>query len=261
MSTMPLERTSKRRNAQPLPVQLLDLFLIELSNWRWGWGVMLLQGTITPLFFLITLGVFARDSGAETLVYVMTGNVVVGLLFGAMHTVHSHITFLRFGGALDFFATLPIEKYALVLAMAVAFLLLSLPSLVITMLLGPLLLGITLTPSPIILIVIPVCAASLAGVGALFGLVGRTRAESLNLGFLVSVVMMALGPVVIPPDRLPKVILMLGHLIPSTYAASAFRQALVGPVTHQLAADLAVLGAITVASLWMVGRKMNWHEG
>ena len=39
----------------------------------------MLQGTITPLFSLLALGVFARDSGGEALTYVVTGNIVVKL--------------------------------------------------------------------------------------------------------------------------------------------------------------------------------------
>ena len=72
---------------------------------------MLLRGTLTPLLSLIALGVFARDVGRDAVLYVATGNIVVGLLFGAMDAVHSHITFLRFDGAMDYFATLPISKH------------------------------------------------------------------------------------------------------------------------------------------------------
>jgi ABC-2 type transport system permease protein len=250
---------SERLRKQPFLTQLLDLFLIELSNWRWGWLLMLLQGTVTPLFSLLGLGVFARDSGGEALAYVMSGNVVVGLLFGTMHAVQSHVTWMRFEGAMDYFATLPINRYVLILAMTLAFLLLSLPSLLITMLLGPFLLGVSLDPSPLILIVTPLCAASLAGVGALLGLVGRTRAESGNLGFLLTLVMTALGPVIVPPDRLPQAMLVLGHLVPTTYAASALRQTLVGPLTEQIIVDLVVLGGITVAFLGLVGRNISWR--
>ncbi len=65
---------------QPACTQLLTLFLVELSNWRWSWTTMLLRGTVTPLLSLIALGVFARDSGKEAVLYVVTGNIVVGLL-------------------------------------------------------------------------------------------------------------------------------------------------------------------------------------
>ena len=244
---------------QPAWTQLGTLFLVELSNWRWSWTLMLLRGTITPLVSLVALGTFARDSGREAVLYVVTGNVVVGLLFGAMDAVHSPVTFLRFDGAMDYFATLPISKHLWILAMTAAFQLISLPSLCITMLVGPPLLDLTVHPSLLLLPIIPLCALSLSGVGALLGLVGRTRSESLNVGFLLTLVMTGLGPVLIPPDRLPRAMRLLGYLVPSTYAASAVRQTLVGPVTLRLALDALVMLGITIASLWWVGQKMTWR--
>lgn len=71
-----------QRQRQPALVQWWDLFLMELTNWRWSWRLSLLQGIISPLFSLLALGVFARDSGNEALIYVVTGNIVISLLFG-----------------------------------------------------------------------------------------------------------------------------------------------------------------------------------
>ncbi len=241
--------------------QLTVLFRIEMTNWRWGWAGMLLRGTMTPLLGLLALGVFARDAGSEAVVYVATGNIVVGLLFGTMDMVQSHITFLRFDGAMDYFATLPIERFMLIVAMALAFLLLSLPSLLVTIVAGPALLTLPVSPSPWLAVVVPLSTVSLAGVGGLLGLIGRTRGESLNLGFIFTLLLTAMGPVVIPPDRLPGFLRVLGQVVPSTYAASAFRQTLIGPVTGRLAVDMGVLLTVTVGSLWLVGRKMAWRQG
>ena len=97
--------------------------------------------------------------------------------------------------------------------------------------------------------------------GAVLGLVGRTPTESGNLTFLLTLGMTVLGPVVAPPDHLPRFLVWLGRLSPATYAASALRQAVVGPVGGQIAIDLAVLGGIAVLSLWLVGHKMSWRQG
>ena len=77
---------------------------------------------------------------------------------------------------------------------------------------------------------------------------------------LVTMIMMGLGPVMVPPDRLPGVLLVLGRISPATYAASAFRQALLGPVTGQLVIDLAVLTAISVVVLGIVGQVIDWRQ-
>ncbi len=73
-------------------------------------------------------------------------------------------------------------------------------------------------------------------------------------------VMLGLGPVMFPPDRLPGVMLFLGLFSPATYAASALRQALLGPLTGQIVLDLAVLAGVAALVFWLVGRKMDWRQ-
>lgn len=255
MSTMPLDY-----RGQPVLVQCWDLFRMELTNWRWSWRGSLLQGTVTPMFSLLALGLFARDSGREALLYVVTGNIVVSLLFGTMTSVESRVSWLRFQGGLDYVATLPVSRAAFVLAMVAAFLLLSMPSVIVTAVLGPLLLDAPVRLHPLILLVIPCCTAPLAGVGAALGMTGRTQQQSGNLTFLLMLVMTALGPVIVPPDRLPGIMVFLGYFSPATYAASALRQVMVGPVTMRLLVDLLVLCAVTAASMAWVGWRMGRQE-
>jgi ABC-2 type transport system permease protein len=259
MCTIPSGGRERRYN-QPVLSQLVDLFLIELTNWRWSWRHALVTGTITPLFTIIALGAFARDGGREALAYVMTGNIVVSLLFGTLRNVHSHTEYLRFYGGFDYFATLPVRRYALVVSIAMTFLLFSLPSLVITMFLGSVLLRVPIALHPLVLVVIPLCALSLAGLGAMLGLIGRTQGESGNLTSVLTLLMIALGPVVIPPERLPGFALVLGYLSPATYAASALRQTTIGPLTARIALDLAALAGMAVLFLWLAGRRMNWRQ-
>jgi ABC-2 type transport system permease protein len=88
----------------------------------------------------------------------------------------------------------------------------------------------------------------------------REPSQGGALNLLVTIVMSALGPVVIPPSRLPRAMLLLGRLSPATYAASAFRQSLLGPMTGQIVVDLAVLSGVAVVLFWLVGRTMDWRQ-
>jgi ABC-2 type transport system permease protein len=240
--------------------QLADLFLIELTNWRWCWRSMLITGTVAPLFSILALGVFARDSGRETLAYVLTGNMVISLMFGNMGNVQSHFVFMRFYGALDFYATLPIRKHNLILAVVFSFLLLSVPSLFVTMLLGALVLGLPIAVHPLLLAIIPACAVSVSAVGALIGCSVRSQYGSGAISLIVTMVMAGLGPVVVSPDRLPKVLVWLGWINPATYAASALRQTVIGPMTGRLAWDLAALIGSTVVLFAVVNRVLDWRQ-
>ena len=221
---------------------------------------MLLTGTLAPIFSILAMGVFARDAGREALAYVLTGNMVVSLMFGNMGNVQSHFTFMRFQGALDYYATLPIRKPLLILAVVLSFLLLSAPSLIVTTLLGALVLHLPIRLHPLILVVIPACAIPLSGIGALIGVSVRNRHQAGALSLIVTMVMAGLGPVVVPPDRLPPLLLAVGRLSPATYAASALRQAVIGPVTGRLALDLAVLVGSTILIYWIVGRLLDWRQ-
>ncbi len=100
----------------------------------------------------------------------------------------------------------------------------------------------------------------MAGIGALIGSIARTPQEAGSLSLLLTLVMLGLGPVLIPPSRLPDVMLVLGRFSPATYAASALRQALLGPLTGQIFLDLAALTGVAAVVLWLVGRKMDWRQ-
>jgi ABC-2 type transport system permease protein len=163
-------------------------------------------------------------------------------------------------GGLDFFATLPVSKFALILAVVLGFLLLSLPSIVVTAGLGALILDIPLALSPLVLLVIPTCAVPLAGVGAIIGIRARNPQESGAINLLVTLALAGLGPVVIPPDRLPEWLVLIGRLSPATYAASALRETLLGPVSAVLLTDLLALTGFGLVSFWLVGRFLDWRQ-
>ncbi len=259
MSTMPINPALERRQ-QSLVVQGWDLFLMELTNWRWSWRLTLIAGSLMPVFLIILLGVFANTGDKRALVYILTGNMVIGLLFGTMTRILHRVEFLRFGGGLDFFATLPVRRALFVFAMVASFLVFSLPSLLITLAVGALWLALPLALHPLLLLVIPLGAIPLACVGVLLGLLGRSWGEASSWGFVVSILLSVLGPVMIPTERLPTILIWLGYLNPATYAASALRQVVIGPITAYLLVDLAVLAGMSAFLLWLVERKMSWRE-
>lgn len=64
---------------------------------------------------------------------------------------------------------------------------------------------------------------------------------------------------VIPPDRLPGFMIVLGRLSPATYAASALRQTFLGPVTGQITIDLAVLLVAGLIVFGLVVKRLDWR--
>ena len=250
----------RKQSELPFWSQVVDLFLIEMTNWRWSWRSMILFTIITPLLTMIGLSVFAKDAGVTALSYVFTGNIVLALMFGPMEKVQSHFMYMRIMGTLSYFATLPIRKQALILAVLGAFFVMTLPSIIVTIVVGSLLLNISLSVSPYIVLVMPICTIPLAGIGALIGTSSRTPAEGGTINTLFTLLMLGIGPVIFPPERLPDLLLKVGTISPATYAASAIRQTLLGPVTLQLFIDLLVLLMMGFVMFWIASRKMDWRQ-
>lgn len=63
-----------------------------------------------------------------------------------------------------------------------------------------------------------------------------------------------------PPDRLPPLLTKLGYLSPATYAASAFRQVLLGPLNERFLLDILFLLGFGLLTFWYAGKKMDWRE-
>ncbi|MEZ4636655.1 MAG: hypothetical protein R2856_17115 [Caldilineaceae bacterium] len=89
---------------------------------------------------MMLLGSFARDLGNDALAYILTGNIVLALLFEHQGKLTSHFSFMRMAGALDYFATLPVQKMVLILAAWAAFFILFIPVLLTTLVGGMLIL-------------------------------------------------------------------------------------------------------------------------
>lgn len=240
--------------------QVWDLFLVELTNWRWSWRGMVVVGTIAPLMSMLGLSMFAQDSGPIALQYVWTGNIVLALMFGLQNNVQNHFVFMRENGALHYFATLPIHRSALLLAIIAAFFILNLPAVLMTIIAGAWLLEIPIQPSPLLLLIIPLCSIPMASIGAMIGNRARNPQEAGSINLIVTFLLLAIGPVLFPPDRLPDFMVTLGRLSPATYAASALRQGLVSGLTSQIWIDLAVLAGTSVGMLALVGRWLDWRE-
>jgi ABC-2 type transport system permease protein len=240
--------------------QFLTLTLVELTNWRWTWRRMLLLGMITPIGTVYGLKLLLGPQAERYAGFLLCGNLALSLMFENQNRAGDHFVFMRFHGTLDYFGSLPISKYTLVLSVTAAFLILSLPSLILVLILGSWVLGVTVSLHFLFPLVVLCIAASMAAIGAAIGMVARNSAEATSLGFLITMIMAGCGPVIIPADRLPQWMLMLGTFNPASYAASALRQTVLGPVTISLAAELLVLIAWTVIGLWLVCSKIDWRQ-
>ncbi len=244
---------------QPYLVQVWDLLLIQLTNWRWSWRSSIIIGILAPTFLIATFSAFSIND-VRSAGYILTGNLVLSLLLDGLGRVSSNFAYMRLAGTLDYFATLPIHRSSLIIATVLAFLLLSLPSALTTLLLGWLILRLPLAIDPLVLLVIPLISLSLSGLGAFIGLLGRNPEEVNSISTLTSFVLFGFGPVLIPLERLPEFMNILSLFSPATYAASALRHVLLGQADRlPLLLDLLALIGFMLLFLWLVIRRLDWR--
>jgi ABC-2 type transport system permease protein len=233
-----------------LGAQLRNLLLVQLANWRWSWRAMIVLGIAAPTLSIALLSRLVDNRSSALTAALLTGNIVLALMLENQNKVASHFAYMRITDTLTYFAGLPIRQGLLIVATALAFFLLSIPAVIVTSIVGAAMLDISLHPSPALLLVAPLIAISLAGIGAVIGTSARTLEEASSLTLLVSLILLAAGPVIVPESRLPDFVTAVGHLNPAAYASSALQQSLVGPVTTSLILDLVVLvGASSITLL------------
>jgi len=249
---------SKQFRAQSYPVQLVDLIMIELSNWRWSWRSIVVVSIFVPLFGMVGLSIYARDLGPEVLKTIFSGSLVMSLMLGNLGNIQSHVVFMRFQGTLEYFASLPIHKHTLMLAIIIAFFLLTLPALLTLLIIGSALLRISLAPHPMLLLVIPLCVLPISAIGALIGVSVGSPQQGSSLSVLTAFLFAGLGPVLFPAERLPEILQLIGTINPAARAASALRQTLIGPLSERITLDLAILFGFTLCVSYLVERKLDW---
>lgn len=246
-----------KRKPLSLPLQLFDLLCMELNNWRWSWQVMMLTATISPILSIIALGSFASKNDPEALHAILAGSLIMSLMFGNLGNVSSRFCYMRFSGTLDYYATLPIQRSLLIVAVVAAFFVLSFPSLLVTILFGAWFLHIPLILHPFILLVVPLCVLPLAGIGAMIGANSPTPEVGGGLTLLVTMLALFIGPVLLPASRLPEILQLVGYFSPATYAASALKQVLLQPITQYIIVDFIALIGSSLLIFWLVSRRLN----
>lgn len=235
-----------------------DLFLIQLANWRWSWQAMAINGLIVPmttLYFLKTIG-----DGSSRPELLLGGNVIISLIFTTMYGTSARFSFMRTFGVLDYYATLPVSKGLLVLAVNAGFLVLSMPTAVLTIFIGQWFLGLDISLSPVFFGLVPLASFSLSAVGAFVGVAAPNFDAANTITGILQFIFMGVGPVLLPEERLPPLVNLLGQFLPSTHAATALRHTLSGDYSGSFYLDLAFLVLFDIAAMLFVGYKMEWRR-
>lgn len=186
--------------------------------------------------------------GGEEARSVVAGSAVLVVAFVALNLLAQYFGQLRASGGLDHYATLPVPPAAVVLGAAGAYASFTVPGTVVTAVFGCVLFGLPMAHLWVLVAVIPLAGAALAGLGAALGLLAPRPELATLLGQLGMSGALLLG--VLPPDRLPEVVRLARDLLPSTYGVEALARTF-GPHPDWafVLGDLAVCAGVGVVSL------------
>ncbi|MFD9410305.1 ABC transporter permease [Streptomyces sp. NPDC059989] len=225
---------------------LAAVYRAQLSRARVARIPLLFVATFQSVGIMILMrGVV--DGGSEARA-VVAGSSVLVVAFVALNLLAQYFGQLRAGGGLDHYATLPVPPASVVLGAAAAYASFTLPGTLVTAVFGCVLFGLPMGGLWILAAVVPLAGAALAGLGAALGLLAPRQELATLAGQLGMSAALLLG--VLPPERMPEVIVWARDLLPSTYGVEAFARTFEpDPDWAAVAFDLGVCGAVGVLSL------------
>ncbi|MFI5527979.1 ABC transporter permease [Kitasatospora sp. NPDC051853] len=210
-----------------------------------------------PLLFVATfqsLGILLMMRGVvgpeevEAARSVVAGSSVLVVAFVALNLLAQYFGRLRATGGLDHYATLPVRPAAVVLGAAAAYASFTVPGALVTAGVGAWMFSLPMGHLWVLLAVVPLAGAALAGIGAACGLLAPRQELATLLGQLGMSAALLLG--VLPVDQLPGPVLLLRDLLPSTYGVEAFARSFAAePHWAAVLRDLTVCGAVGLVSL------------
>ncbi|MCX5381002.1 ABC transporter ATP-binding protein/permease [Streptomyces sp. NBC_00091] len=245
-----------RRAATALKFLWLEQILQVRTTWVWTAVV----GVLMPMAMVFGLPrISGRVPDHDTLVTVIGGAAVFSATTQGFSALAMGIGIMKADGRMLYYASLPLSRTSFVAAIVLSRLLLALPGLCAPLVAGVLLYDDTLVPSPLLLLVLPLAALSLAALGIAVGS-ALERVETIGMVTnLVTFVLLLASPVLVAPDALPGPVRAFGMLLPPTYAADAVRRAIDGNTGAPVAFDLAVLAVATAVGFLATARWIRWR--
>ncbi|MFD7920368.1 ABC transporter permease [Streptomyces sp. NPDC059740] len=225
---------------------LVAVYRAQLSRARVARIPLLFVATFQSVGIMVLMrGVV--DGGSEARAVVSGASVLV-VAFVALNLLAQYFGQLRAAGGLDHYATLPVPPAAVVLGAAAAYASFTVPGTILTAVAGSLLFQLPLAHLWVLVAVVPLAGAALAGLGAALGLLAPRQELATLGGQLGMSAALLLG--VLPPDRLPVLVDWARDLLPSTYGVQALADSFdASPDWTAVGGDLGVCAAVGLLSL------------
>lgn len=227
------------------------LLRMQLARVRTSWRPYLIVSSAMPLGIAVLLRAIMDPKQVDQFgEQIVAGSAVLAIAMTAIVMLAQRIAALKESGGLDFYSSLPVKRWMLVLAILVSFAIFSLPGTIIVSVLGAMLFDLSLTA---LWAAVPVWALgsfALAGLGVGVGLAAPDEQLAGMYSNLVMMAVLFLG--IIPTGRLPGWLGPVRAILPSTYAVDALKPGLAGGFTSGQVWDLLLLALFGTLFFWAV---------
>jgi ABC-2 type transport system permease protein len=239
--------------------QLLRVIRVEMREYRSTWFYHALFGCLMPLGLIFLLSRMGGEITPERAVFLIGGNLVTSIIYGPTINMAGKIGWGREHRTFEYWAGLPIPKLTWLLGILTVYLLLALPSILTIFFLGAWTLSLPLTRGIALIPLIPLGALSLVGLGAFLGVIAPNGQAANMLGNALTGIVTFLSPTMLPLEAMPGPLRLIARLMPTTYAAEAFRSALSGRFDLVFAYDVGILAVLAVLFLTVLARRLDFR--
>lgn len=227
------------------------LMRMQMSRLRTSWRPYLIVSSAMPLGIAVLMRAVMEPAQVEEFgQQIVAGSAVLAIAMTAVVMLAQRVSALKENGGLDFYATLPVSRIALIGSILLSFAVFALPGTVIVLTLGSALFNLSLAALWAAIPVWVLGSLALAGLGVAIGFAAPDEQLAGMYSNLLMMSVLFLG--ILPADRLPGWLGPVRAVLPSTYAVDALRPGLAGEMSAGQGWDLLVLAAFGALSFWAV---------
>ncbi|MDP9232996.1 MAG: ABC transporter permease [Actinomycetota bacterium] len=231
--------------------KLTVLLWIQLARLRSAWRPYLIVSSAMPLGIALLMRAVMKPSQVTRYgVQIVAGSAVLAIAMTAIVMLAQRMASLRESGTMDFYATLPVPRAAVVASVLASFAVFALPGTVIVVIVGALMFKLSIAA---LWAVVPVWALgsfALAGIGLVIGFAAPDEQLAGMYSNLAMMAVLFLG--ILPAATIPGWLGPVKAVLPSTYAIDALKPGLRGDVSPAQLWDLLVLAGFGALSFWAV---------
>ncbi|MDK1474099.1 ABC transporter permease [Streptomyces sp. 549] len=229
---------------------LSAVYRAQLSRARVARIPLLFVATFQSVGIMVLMRGVVESGPGEAARAVVAGSSVLVVAFVALNLLAQYFGQLRASGGLDHYATLPVPPAAVVLGAAGAYASFTVPGVLVTAVIGSWLFQLPMGGLWVLVAVVPLAGAALAGLGAALGLLAPRQELATLCGQLGMSAALLLG--VLPAGPMPQLLQWARDLLPSTYGVEALAEAFKpSPNWAQVAFDLGICAAVGVVALML----------